>query len=346
MVGTHSPGGVSRVARALALLLAGGVLLSACATHPKPGASEAGSVAPSAPPETSPLTGMPVTSATETSPALSAKIGNDAEARPQRGLDQADIVFEELVEGGLTRYVGVWQSRIPKEIGPLRSIRPMDPDIVSPFGGLVAYSGGQQIFVDMMRAAPVKNYVHGDANADPFMYRSKDKPAPHNVILRAQDLLKKEAALAPPRPQFDHSDGPESATAALSGVPVASIHTTFSAFRKQSWDWAEAGGSFVRSQQGHPDLAADGKPLSAINVVSLRVEISHQYPDVPKTELIGSGVGQVATAGKTIAVSWAKASATEPIRLTAEDGSAVLLAPGNTWVELVPLVPGADITVQ
>lgn len=78
------------------------------------------------------------------------------------GLQHTDIVFEELVEGGLTRYVAVWHSNVPAEIGPIRSIRPMDPDIISPLGGIVAYSGGQYRFVQLMRATPVHNAIDLD----------------------------------------------------------------------------------------------------------------------------------------------------------------------------------------
>ena len=72
------------------------------------------------------------------------KIDNHEDARPQVGLNRTDLVFEELVEGGLTRYVAVWHSDVPDAVGPVRSIRPMDPDIVAPLGGIIAYSGGQQ----------------------------------------------------------------------------------------------------------------------------------------------------------------------------------------------------------
>ena len=81
-------------------------------------------------------------------------------------------MFEELVEGGLTRYVAVWQSDVPAEIGPIRSIRPMDPDIISPLGGIVAYSGGQDRFVRAMKATSVYNAIHGQSDTADLMYRT------------------------------------------------------------------------------------------------------------------------------------------------------------------------------
>ena len=97
-----------------------------------------------APTQLAPLRGTTVPAGSLAHPSLAAKIDNHEGARPQVGLDRTDIVFEELVEGGLTRYVAVWHSDVPEQIGPVRSIRPMDPDIITPYGGIVAYSGGQE----------------------------------------------------------------------------------------------------------------------------------------------------------------------------------------------------------
>ncbi|MCS4277509.1 hypothetical protein M2390_002715 [Mycetocola sp. BIGb0189] len=335
-----------RVTRVLVTCVLGVSLLAACAQRPSPAPSSTPTATQDVPGTVAPLTGEPATGAVLSRPSLAAKIGNDVEARPQRGLERADLVFEELVEGGLTRYVAVWQSQIPEELGPLRSIRPMDPDIISPFGGLVAYSGGQQIFVDQMENTPVKNFIHGQPNADPFMYRSKDKPAPHNVILRAEKLIDDQQGLSAPPTQFEHAETAEGASALQGGIPVATIHATFSTSRQQSWAWDASQGVFLRSQQGKPDLDPDGKTRSATNVIVLRVNIDNQYQGVPKTVLIGSGTGYVATGGQVIPVTWSKTEATAPITLTTEAGEPILLAPGNAWVELVPLISGAEVRVE
>src|SRR5690606_12965154 len=100
-----------------------------------------------------PLRGESVERGALSHAAVSAKIDNHPEARPQMGLERTDIVFEELVEGGITRYVAVWHSDVPDLLGPIRSIRPMDPEIVGSFGGIIFYSGGQPRFVQMMQAA-------------------------------------------------------------------------------------------------------------------------------------------------------------------------------------------------
>jgi hypothetical protein len=135
------------------------------------------------------LTGEPIEAGSLSRPSLGAKIDNHPSARPQVGLDEADIVFEELVEGGITRYVAVWHSVLPAEIGPVRSVRPMDPEIVSPFGGVFAYSGGQVRFIQAMQEAPVYNAIHGQPDTEETFYRTSAKVAPHNVLVKAPELI-------------------------------------------------------------------------------------------------------------------------------------------------------------
>src|SRR5690606_16312609 len=134
--------------------------------------------------------------------SLAAKIDNHWDARPQLGLEYTDIVVEEMVEGGLTRYVAIWHSNVPAEIGPVRSIRPMDPDIISPFGGIVAYSGGQYRFVELMRSTNVYNAIHGQRDTDDIMVRARDRRPPHDVMVRAPQLIAMHADIPAPPQQY------------------------------------------------------------------------------------------------------------------------------------------------
>lgn len=282
-----------------------------------------------------PLTGRPLEGANLLRPALAAKVDNHPSARPQVAIDQADLVFEELVEGGLTRYVAVWHSDLPAEIGPVRSVRPMDPEIVSPLGGILAYSGGQQRFIDAMLESPVTSAIHG-GELDSFFYRSTDKVAPHNVILRAEELVANFPDLAPPQPQFSYAAGVDESTAVDSGEPIGLLSVRFYTNNVPSWEWSEADGAFLRKQtNGAADVALSGGQIRADNVVVLFVSIE-VVQDIPTTFLIDRGEGFVATGGHLVPITWSKASAEEPIELTDPSGQRVLLAPGKTWVELLP----------
>ena len=319
--------------------------VTGCAAEvPTPGQSDApaydsGWEAPEAT-AIAPLRGTTVPSGSLDRPAISAKIDNHWDARPQTGLERSDIVFEELVEGGITRYVAVWHSDIPDLIGPVRSIRPMDPDIASPFGGIIFYAGGQPQFVEMMRNTPVYNAIHGQPDTADYMYRIKERAAPHNVLAKAKEFADSHGDIAAPPVQFAFAVDAASSTAAHDGTPTTAINTTFSTGFHSSWTFDADSGLFVRSQNGDIDRDSDGKPLTATNVVVVRVPVSPG--PVPKTEMIGSGEAWVSTAGKTVHATWTKSSATDSIHLRDDRGVTVRLGAGNTWVELVPLDGAAD----
>lgn len=285
--------------------------------------------------EIAPLRGTPIEAGSARNPSIAAKIDNHVAARPQVGLDTTDIVFEELVEGGLTRYVAIWQSSIPKELGPVRSIRPMDPDILSPFKGIVAYSGGQPRFVALMQASGVYNAIHGQSSTATTFYRTTTKIAPHNVLVKAREVVAQHKDLKAPGQQFGYSLDLASSTAAKEGVDATKISLVFGPPSKPSWTWDAATSTWLRSQAGKKDTAASGARLSATSIVVLRVGVDSGL-GVPKTELIGKGEAWVAAGGKYVHARWSKASRTSRIRLEDDNGAAIRLAPGNLWIEMVP----------
>jgi len=288
-----------------------------------------------APTVIAPLTGETIPAGSAINPSLAAKVDNHKAARPQVGLERTDIVFEELVEGGLTRYVAIWQSDVPEEIGPVRSIRPMDPDIISAFGGIVAYSGGQQKFVVLMQAAPVFNAIHGQkATADTF-YRTKTKTAPHNVLVKASVVVGEHPELPAPTQQFAFAADAASSTAAKDGTPTSALNLVFSNASAPSWVWDATRGQYLRAQLGVADMDNAGGQLGATNVIAIRVGVEVSQ-GVPKTQLIGSGEAWVSSNGKTIHATWSKDAATSAIVLRDDQGVTVRLAPGNSWIELVP----------
>lgn len=285
--------------------------------------------------ELAPLTGEIVEAGSLDHPSLAAKIDNHPLARPQVGLERTDLVFEELVEGGLTRYVAIWHSDIPKEIGPVRSIRPMDPDIVSPFGGIIAYSGGQYQFVVLMQQTRVYNAIHGYSDMADIMYRTADKASPHDVLVKARTLVGRHGRLDAPEQQFAFAPDLESSSAVAEGSPAERARVRFSPAAEPSWRYDEESQTWQRAQLGSADKDPKGKRLSAVNVVVVRVPISNGF-GVPKTELIGKGDAWVLSGGHSIKGSWSKSSQTGRIALRDENGTVLRLAPGNTWIELMP----------
>ncbi len=214
-------------------------------------------------------------------PSIAVKIDNHEEARPQIGLNRTDLVYEELVEGGLTRYVAVWHSDVPDAVGPVRSIRPMDPGIAGPLRGIIAYSGGQQYFVDLMKATGLVNIVFDEE--DSLFERADDRPGPHDVILAAAEAVRENASLAPPAAQFAYGTADPLAAPALAATSTSHIELVFSEGRYPSWDWDATSFAWLRSQEGAPDLEASGERIRATNVVTMRVGIEWPYEEVPLT---------------------------------------------------------------
>jgi hypothetical protein len=296
---------------------------------------------PPPPPVVWPLTGVPV-AAVPARPAVAVKIENSIDARPQTGLNSADMVWEEVVEGGITRYLAVFDSKLPPVIGPVRSVRPMDPSIAAPLHGLFAFSGGQHPFPEQAAASGLQ-VLSMDAGADGF-YRSRARRAPHNVYADLQTFLRQANAghKAPPPRQFVFAARGEQPTALVSGVPAPALHLTLSRLSHPVWTWSPSIGGWARAENTRLAKGSDGQQLRATNVVVLRVDVVNtRYRDpannpVPETKLSGTGQAVVATGGKIVHATWAKASVGAVLTLTGSDGAPIRLAPGSTWVELVP----------
>nr|MDQ6911207.1 DUF3048 domain-containing protein [Actinomycetota bacterium] len=148
-----------------------------------------------------PLTGLPISDQAKAQrAALSVKIDNVPEAQPQTGLDSADVVFEEIVEGGLTRLMAVFQSNDADQLGPVRSVRPTDPNLAAAFGGVFAYSGGSARFDQLIRSTSGITAVSPSDDEAAFPRRSIHV-APHNQYTSTPALFKHAPPDAkPPQP--------------------------------------------------------------------------------------------------------------------------------------------------
>ena len=331
--------------RLITILAVASLAITACASGP------AASPTPTVTPKTyvySPLTGAKYEAGTNPAldgPSVACKIDNLGVARPQISLNQTDIVFDELVEGGLTRLVAVWHSRLPEQVGPVRSIRPMDPDIVSQFGGIVCYSGGQRKFVKLMEATNVFNASETKEDGKGTFSRAPDRESPHNVIVNVAKLQQAHAELAPPQKGFFFAANASGATAAEGGIAVDNFKVYFPNALAE-WAPSADGTRWLRTQDGEPHIdIVDSKQISAKNVVVLQVKIDRQYGNVPKTTMVDTGKAWVFTGGNYVEATWSKASQTAPIFLRDAAGQEILLARGNTWIELMPMDPEGSLKI-
>lgn len=334
--------GIRVITAVLAVNLVGGCAAVAV-TNSTDGAKPVTSSTPAS--VVAPLTGLEYPAGSNTflaGPVVMGKIDNSPEARPQQGLNSTDVVFDEMVEGGLTRFLAIWHSKMPTEFGPLRSVRPMDPDLATAFGGIISYSGGQRPFVNAMRATGLYNADETSEVGKGTMERVTNRVAPHNLFVKAQALQALHLPLGAPKPFLQFvSDATDASvvSAAATGTPVLSVKAQFPA-ATALWTWQN--GLWHRTQDGKALTdVVDGKQITAVNVVVLRVAIDRSFRDpkygfVPKTLLEGTGKGTVFDGGKALDVTWTKTSQAGYVQLTDSKGQTVSLLPGNTWFELVP----------
>ena len=290
-----------------------------------------------------PLTGVALAEGATVGPALSVKICNVFNCEPQDGLNQSDVVFEEIVEGGITRYVGIWNSNVPVSVGPVRSLRPMDADIAAPFGGIIAYSGyGAQETRDLAVDTGLVNVTEND----PAMYRNDYNVAPYNLMLHAQEVIAANAGLAAPAQQWAYAGSLATSTAVLDGTPATSVQSIFSNSSDNTWTY-DGAGRYLRTQWEGPDLDLTGAQLSAANIVIMRVNVD-EFVGVPRTRMVDSGELFVLSGGKVVHGTWSKAATAAPIVFKGDNGVTIRLAPGNTWIEMVPLesyVSGGTVNI-
>lgn len=317
----------------LALL---GVLLATSACS----ADEPNRPAPTSPPPSTaterpawPLTGLPATDGIAQRPVLVAKIDNTAAAEPQVGLAQADVVVEELVEGGLTRLAAFYHSRLPSVVGPVRSIRTTDIGMISPTGGALVASGGAGRVLDQMDAADVT--VLREGTTDGFE-RDDGRPVPYNVMADLRTVVSEATGLeAPSKPYLPWG------AAQTRGRAVDEVTAEFSASHTTSWTWDGAA--------WHRDAELSEKPFEPASVLILRVrtrDAGYEDPGgnpVPETVLTGTGKATLLTNGRAISGRWSKADAASPFQLESANADAMVVPAGKTWIELVPVSGSVEL---
>jgi hypothetical protein len=324
-----------------------GLLLSACSSSPShdaaalklPPRSTTTSTAPAPP---CPLTGTPAPGGTVPQrPAMAVKIDNYPAGRPQSGLDKADIVFEEPVEGGITRYAAVFQCQEVALIGPSRSARNIDIGILGQLGNpLEAHVGGINPVLANIEASPIVNVDLG--SSDSLMIHPSGKVPPDADYTSTSIVYGTHPTMTtPPQPLFTYSAAPPAG-----GTPVSLVHIDFSSTSNVTWKWNATTGTFQRYYDYlTPDKLANGVQNAAANVVVQYVQISYGpwaensqgglevqadlYPNA-------SGTAMVFRNGVAIAATWHRTTLGSPTQYVDATGTPIPLAPGQTWVELVP----------
>jgi hypothetical protein len=258
---------------------------------------------------------------------LAVKIDNVAEARPQTGLGAADVVYVQPVEGGLTRLVAVYQQDRPELVGPVRSARQTDVELLAQYGRpVLAYSGAAPEVLPMLRPL-----VNASPHETPAAYfRDSHRQAPHNLYVRPSSL-----------PVSGVDTGIMQAGPAPSGgVPVTARRISFAA---ATYDVTWSGGQWLLTFDGSRLVSTESGHVKAMTVVVQRVTVNQGrfVEDVkgtvsPVAVTTGSGSATVLRDGMAFEGTWSRSAAADPTRFTSQDGSALPVAPGPVWIMLVP----------
>lgn len=288
-----------------------------------------------------PLTGLPIDDpAILDRPALLVKIDNAPGAWPQTGLNQADIVYEENVEGW-TRMAAVFHSQGSDPVGPIRSGRTQDISLGTSLDRpLLVWSGGNATTTRLINRSELVNMSVSAAGPNGGYFRSSDKRAPHNLFARTSSIWAlDEGRGGRPPAQFSY------ASTEIAGELVTGVKLRMDGGMRASWEFDGTSGTFLRSRDDDPHVLSDGSRVSTHNVVVLECEYRTSVADSrsPEAQTTGSGPAWVYVAGKMVEGTWSRPDESSPWSLTSADGEPILLQPGRTWVELIRT--GQSVTV-
>lgn len=334
------------------------LLLAACGggrKAPSDGGSQTASPSP-AKPAICPLTGVQASSGvTADRPALAVKVDNAPPARPQAGLEAADIVYEEIGEGGLSRFLSFFQCNDADSVGPVRSIRNTDLDVLQEYAPvLLGFSGAnQQVLGKLTSIRGIVDLRQG-SNGSAYV-REAGRKAPYNLMSSTQKLralpgardvrgpsrtgLVFDAGVLQPAPA---PSGTAGAPQAPAPAPGSSVSFSFSASNSVSYTYDPARKTYLRSNGSVPHKSVSGSQLSAVNVVIQKVRVTTGTvrdaagSPTQDTTVVGSGDAIVLRAGVAVNGKWSRPSLSANTTFTDASGQTIKFAPGNTWIELLP----------
>jgi len=275
---------------------------------------------------------------------LVVKIDDTNAAHPQIGVESADVVYVEQVEGGLTRLAAIYTSKLPPLIGPIRSARISDIELLAQFGRVgFAYSGAQSKMRPVIAAANLEN-LSAERNPPSIYGKDPNRPGPVDMILKPDLLL--ERANANPKTRI------ETATASVFPFGDAPKGETNTAIAKIKWPsakyelrWDSTNEKWLIYFNEKPNIAANGEQLYAdtaiIQIVSITPSIyGDKFGEItPFSKTTGSGKAVMLRDGLSYQISWQRNLETDLTTWKSEDGGVANFKPGRTWIFLTDKAP-------
>lgn len=282
------------------------------------------------------LTGEKVkTEAATTAPVTAVMIENSLPARPQSGLTDSGVVYEAIAEGGITRFLVLYQQEEPKLIGPVRSVRQYDLDWMRPYDASLAHVGGSYYALKEVRNGTFRD-LDQFFNAGTY-WRSTDRWAPHNVYTttkRLHALEKKKGYTTSKVTGFDRTDAKPAAVTTAGHVTInfssADFNTKYTYHKKSN--------TYTRYQAGALHKDRESGNITPAVVVALRVKETTIFQDGYRQKIATSGSGKATIFQNGIATNavWHKLNQKSQLYFTDTDGNRIKLVRGQTWIAAVP----------
>lgn len=305
------------------------------------------SVAPTpkpAPVYYSPLTGEKVPDEASTKQAVTGiMIENSPDARPQSGIKPAGVVYEAIAEGGITRFLALYQSAKPQLIGPVRSVRLYYVDWVAPFQASIAHIGGSKFALNEVRNGSYRD-IDQFFNAGSY-WRATDRYAPHNVYTsfqRLDALNQKKGYTTSTFTAWPRKDGSPSKTpnatiidVKISGIPYNS-----------HYQYDPASNTYLRSQGGSQHIDREAGQIAPSTVIVLDTVMNKVFEDGYRESITttGSGRARIFQDGVVTEGTWSKKDRGSQISFTSKDGKEISFNRGQTWITAVPANQGGGVT--
>ncbi len=286
----------------------------------------------------SPLNGLPADDeANLDRRVIAVKIDNHWNARPQSGIEQADAVYELLVEAGLTRFIALFHDNDAEYLGPMRSGRPTDPTLVRPLDATFVISGAQNWVQSVIR----NHGVSFIGEVRPATFRISGRRAPHNLYVNTIELRSvadaRGYADAPPTDMFDWGPLPDG------GAPATEITFNWSSSTTVTWRYEDS--RYVRylGEDTHNWRSADGEVDEPITADTLVVLFARRYTAsgssgsaVPAMDTVGTGRALVFAGGEVVEGTWERADTAELFSLRSIDGEVLSVPAGVPWISVFP----------
>lgn len=280
----------------------------------------------------SPLTGAETSEDLTKRHITAIMIENSPDARPQSGLKDAGVIFEAVAEGGITRFIALYQEGRPGLIGPVRSVRPYYVEWAAGFDPAVAHIGGSARALQMIRSGSYGVDMDQFFNAGSY-WRATDRAAPHNVYTNFDRMDALASAKGKTASTFTFAERTDEKAVKTPNATHINVGVSSGVFNVD-YDYDAASNSYVRKQGGAPHTDREGGQLQPKVVIAMKVQMSRGFEDGYREQITTTGTGQafVFQNGTVQEVTWSKADPKSPLTFTGSDGKPVKLVRGQTWI--------------